>query len=141
MPRVNRKPAADKSEDAWPVNRHAEEVVLGNALQNWAEVRERIGPDLFWDKANRRILSTMLDLDERGEPVDSLTVSQQLQRNGLNEGDIGILVQLGGVPILGAALDPYLRSLDRTRRLRALAIGGEKIKTAAMIDGADPDAI
>jgi hypothetical protein len=121
----------------WPVNRHAERVVLGNALQDWPTLKVQIGPDLFWDQSHQRILRVMLELDKRGEPVDSTTVCEQLKRNGLNEGDISVLIQLGDVPVLGSGLDPYIRTLDKTRRLRTLAIGGQEIATEACIEGTD----
>jgi hypothetical protein len=142
MSSTPRKAARDQDRDEWPVDRHSEEVVLGNAVQDWVEVKERIGPDLFWDDSNRRIFRAMQDLDEHGEPVDSLTISKLLDRDGLHDGDIGVLVQLGTVPVLkGPLLDTYIRTLDKNRRLRALAIGGNKIMTAAMINGADPEVI
>src|SRR6516225_7336065 len=99
MSRISQNPAQHQDTPEWPVNRHAEEVVLGNALQNWAAVKERIGPDLFWDKDHRRILAAMLELDLRLEPVDRDTVLAEVERKGLQDGDLAALSQLEAVPV------------------------------------------
>jgi hypothetical protein len=83
--------AKSQDEYQWPTKPQEEEVVLGNALLNWLEVRERIGIDLFWNKTHQRILRVMLALEDRGEPVDSRTVVTELERNGIEDGDLSVL--------------------------------------------------
>jgi hypothetical protein len=122
----------------WPTNPHAEEVVLGNAMQNWLEVRDRIGPDLFWNKTYQRIFRAMSQLEDRGEPVDQRTLLQQLERDGLQDGDLSVLVQVETVPVFRRQeLDGYIRSLENVRTLRKAAIHAQKVVTEACISGAD----
>jgi hypothetical protein len=138
MPSRPRKHAAH-DELEWPTNSHAEEVVLGNAVQNWDKVRERIGVDLFWDKWNRRILSAMLELEDRGEAVDPRAVLGRLEQDGLIDGDLHALTQLEAVPVLERReLDGYIRSLDNVRVLRATAQAAQIVVNEACMSGADP---
>jgi hypothetical protein len=137
---VSQKPAVAPTQDTpeWPVNRHAEEVVLGNAVQNWHGVKDRIGADLFWDKSYRRIMGVIQCLEDRGEPVDPSTVLAQLKHIGIEDGDFDVLIRLEGVPVLERReLDGYIRSLDNFRTLRDTAIAAQTIVTEACMSGAD----
>jgi len=64
-----------------PCNVEAEQSVLGSVLIDAAciaTVVERLKTEDFYIQANRLIYEAMLDLYNRGEPVDVVTVSKQL---------------------------------------------------------------
>jgi hypothetical protein len=141
MPSRPRNSVSAKSQEdeyEWPTKPHEEQVVLGNALLNWPGVREHIGVDLFWGKPNRRILSAMLALEDRGEPVDCRTVVAELERHGIELGDLGVLAELEGVPVFQRReLNAYIRSLENVHTLREAAMHAQKVVAEACMNGAD----
>ena len=110
--------------------------VLGHAVEDWPTLKARIGPDLFWDQAHRRIFTAMLALEEREEPVDKETIVEQLMRDGsLKDGDVSLLSRLDGG--FGASmLEPYLRKLENVCTLRQAALHAQKIVNEACMTGA-----
>src|SRR6476646_4317078 len=90
-----------------PHNTDAEESVLGAALID----REAIGrvaaflrPEDFYRERNGAIYAAMLALYDRREPVDYMTLSDELGRTGRLE-------QVGGLLYLGQLLDIVPTSL------------------------------
>lgn len=68
-----------------PHNLDAEVSVLGGMLLSRdaiAEVSEYLGPDDFYRGAHRTVFEACRDLYDRGEPVDPVTVADELQRHG-----------------------------------------------------------
>lgn len=68
-----------------PHNLDAEVSVLGGMLLSRdaiAEVSELIGPEDFYRGAHRTVFEACRDLYDRGEPVDPVTVSDELQKQG-----------------------------------------------------------
>ena len=68
-----------------PQSTEAEQSVLGSVLIDRdavVEVAEFLRPADFYRDANGRIYQAMLDLFERREPIDVVTVSEVLERNG-----------------------------------------------------------
>lgn len=68
-----------------PQSLEAEESVIGGVLlDNTAidRVFELVTPDDFYREAHRRILRAMLGLNERSEPIDLITLSEELRRRG-----------------------------------------------------------
>jgi hypothetical protein len=122
MPRIARKPPQHQDTLEWPVDRHAEQIVLGHAIEHWQTLKARIGPDLFEDQTHRRIFCAMLELEGREEPVDKQTISQQLARNGLKDGDISLLAQLRAASI-------FSHSIPTSRSWRTSARCGEPPNT------------
>ncbi len=68
-----------------PQNLEAERSVLGgillknNAIQ---EVMQILHEEDFYQEAHRKVFQAMLDLNERGEPVDLITLTEELNRKG-----------------------------------------------------------
>jgi replicative DNA helicase len=63
-----------------------EEVVLGGLMlekDNLAEVVEFLKPEHFYKESNKKIFEAILDLYQKNDPVDILTVSQQLRKNAV----------------------------------------------------------
>ena len=68
-----------------PYSMEAEISVIGSMLLSSdaiADVSESIGPDDFYRGAHRTLFEVMVDLYDRGEPVDSVTVADELERRG-----------------------------------------------------------
>ena len=80
-----------------PHNLEAEESVLGSMLLSKTAVSEVLetleGPDDFYRDAHVTIAETVRDLFAHGEPVDAITVSEELRRRGQLE-------VVGGAPYL-----------------------------------------
>lgn len=74
-----------------PYALEAEISVLGSMLLSSdaiAEVSELVRPDDFYRGAHRTMFEAMRDLYDKGEPVDSVTLADELQRRGKLE-DVG----------------------------------------------------
>jgi replicative DNA helicase len=68
-----------------PQSLESEQSVLGSILIDRdavVEVAEFLRPDDFYRDANARIYGAMLELFERREPLDIVTVAEALERNG-----------------------------------------------------------
>ena len=67
-----------------PYNNEAEQSVLGCVFvdpQSLITVAENLTPDDFYVPQNKIVYSAMLDLWNRGEAVDSITVTKELGKN------------------------------------------------------------
>ena len=74
----------------------AEQAVLGGMLLSKdaiADVLEKMKPGDFYRPAHQDVAETILDLYDRGEPADAVTVASDLDRRGL-------LRRIGGAPYL-----------------------------------------
>ena len=134
-----------------PQNLEAEQGVLGSMLLDRdaiARVVEGIRPEDFYRDAHRVIFSAMLDLFERGEPVDLITVTNRLTDTGKLE-DIGGATYLASLPNAvptAANVDYYASIVLEKSMLRALISAGTQIAAlgyegmddvAALIDQAE----
>jgi replicative DNA helicase len=87
-----------------PNNLETEQAVLGAMLIDADSVEiatSKLGPDAFYDAGHRLIYQALVDLFEGQEPVDLVTVTNQLQnRNQLHDiGGVGYLAKLAqGLP-------------------------------------------
>jgi replicative DNA helicase len=117
-----------------PQSLEAEESVLGGILlDNTAldRVLELIQPDDFYRGTHRRIFRTMLELSERNEPVDLLTLSEALRARGE-------LAEVGGSSFLAALAERvptaaniayYARIVRDRSLLRSLITASTEIAT------------
>jgi replicative DNA helicase len=79
-----------------PQDLAAEQSVLGAMLLSKdaiADVLEKLRPGAFYRPAHQSVYDAVLDLYNRGEPADAVTVSAELDRRGL-------LRRIGGAPYL-----------------------------------------
>ena len=84
-----------------PQNIDAEESILGAIFRDFntlLEVIEILAPQDFYRTAHQKIFSAIIDLFEKNEPIDSVTVTNQLKQNGQLE-------EIGGVSYLSRLLD------------------------------------
>lgn len=83
-----------------PQNLEAEQSVLGSMLLDRdaiARVVEALRPEDFYRDLHRTIFTAMLELFERGEPVDLITVTNKLTGMGKLE-DVGGATYLASLP-------------------------------------------
>lgn len=111
-------------------NQEAENGVLGSILRDTGKLNEVIGnlrPEQFYREANGRIYRAMLNLYERSEPIDTITVTAELIRNGHGkdkEGGERYLYWLQSIVPAGANITAYALIVEENATRRGL------IKTA-----------
>src|SRR5207249_3470699 len=119
-----------------PNNLEAEESVLGACLLSRdaiANVLEILGPEDFYKPAHTEIFNAILALYGKGEPVDAVTLSEELRRMGTLEalgGKPYIHTLVSSVPTAGAATH-YARIVEENALLRRLAEAAHQITDLA----------
>ncbi len=115
-----------------PQSLEAEQGVLGSMLLERdaiAKVVEMMRGDDFYRDAHRRIFEVMIDLFERGEPVDLITVTDRLKARGQLEdvgGAVYVTSLLDAVPT-AANVEYYSRLVLQKSLLRLLIAAGTEI--------------
>jgi len=114
-----------------PHNLEAEESVLGAMLLSndaTAAAIETCGAEDFYKPAHGHIFGAIIALFERGEPIDAVTVRDELTRSGLIEsvGDPAVLVSLqANTPSIANAVH-YARIVEEHALLRRMiGVAGE----------------
>ena len=125
-----------------PQSIEAEQSVLGAVLIDrdaMIEIAEFLKAEDFYRQAHGRIYSVMLDLSERREPIDIVTVSEALERSG-------DLEAIGGRAYLGTLTNQtptavhaaqYARIVERKSLLRNLIGAAGKIAGIGYEDPAE----
>ena len=108
-----------------PQNLEAEASVLGGILlENEAmdRVLEIVTPDLFYRESHRKVFRAMMDLSERSEPVDLITLSEFLKARGELEavGGTAYLASLANLVPTSANIAHYARIIREKGILRHL---------------------
>lgn len=108
-----------------PHNIEAEQAVLGAVfLEKEALITamEIVRPEDFYRTAHQRIFQCMIDLLERGEPIDLVTVTAELQnRKWLEEvGGVSYLTDLANAVPTAANVEYYARIVEEKALLRRL---------------------
>jgi replicative DNA helicase len=115
-----------------PNNLSAEMAVLGSILvdrEMMATVSELLAPHDFYAFVHEAIFSTLIALYDRGEPLDKITVAEELRRSGALE-------KIGGVPYLTLLMDTvptaasaeyYAKIVREKSALRGLIHAGTRI--------------
>jgi len=134
-----------------PQNLEAEQSVLGSMLLDRdaiARVVEALRPEDFYRDLHRTIFTAMLELFERGEPVDLITVTNKLAGLGKLE-DVGGATYLASLPNTvptAASAEFYAGIVLEKAMLRALISAGTQIaslgfegmdEVSALIDQAE----
>ena len=142
---------AEASEDAPgarvpPQDVVAEQSVLGAMLMSKQAIdpaSELLSGRDFYRPAHELIFETIIDLTNRGEPVDALTVSHELQRRGE-------LARVGGAPYLHtlvntvpnvASADYYASIVREKAVLRRLIEVGNRISSLGWAETGELDAL
>ncbi|AWN23478.1 replicative DNA helicase [Deinococcus irradiatisoli] len=108
-----------------PHNNDAEISVLGSILLEndvLLQLGDTLSSDMFYREGHRKIFAAMRNLQERGEPVDLVTLSDELTKRGALD-DVGGLTYLIGlsdqVPT-SAYAEHYARLVQEKHTLRQL---------------------
>ena len=124
----------------------AEQSVLGAMLMSKQAIdpaSELLSGRDFYRPAHELIFETIIDLANRGEPVDALTVSHELQRRGE-------LARVGGAPYLHtlvntvpnvASADYYASIVREKAVLRRLIEVGNRISSLGWAETGELDAL
>ena len=101
--RSRRKPRLVLSDEAGlrtpPQSLEAEQAVLGGLLldnSSWDSIADRLRPDDFYRRDHQLIYEAILELSQKGEPSDAVTLAERLSSKGLAE-DTGGLAYLAGL--------------------------------------------
>lgn len=119
-----------------PANIEAEEAVLGALLIDpnaILRIGPRLRPEDFYVERHAWIYQAMLDLQERGEVIDVLTLADQLRREGRLEevGGIGYLAALASRVPTSIHVEHYAELVERTAILRRLIEAATEIARMA----------
>ncbi|MFH1386507.1 MAG: replicative DNA helicase [bacterium] len=129
-----------------PQNLAAEQSVIGSMLLDKnAAMRafEVLAPDSFYRDAHRFIYEAIVELFERGEPVDLVTVTEVLRKAGKLDsvgGSIYIADLLNSVPT-SANVDYYAKIVEEKAILRRLIESGTRIVSDAFSEPEDVNLI
>ncbi|MBA3268930.1 MAG: replicative DNA helicase [Acidobacteria bacterium] len=134
------------SERTLPHNLDAERSVLGAILidnEAFNVAAAVITGKAFFRDAHRRIFDRMVALSERNQPIDLVTLNEELERSGeLDEagGPAYIAALLDGVP-RATNVEYYARIVKEKATLRALIFSANKILSNAYEADQDADLI
>jgi replicative DNA helicase len=124
----------------------AEQSVIGSMLLDKnaiVRVVELLQPDCFYRDAHRVIYETILDLFDRGEPIDLITLTNGLRKAGKLEfvgGSVYVTDLLNSVPT-AANVEYYAKIVGEKAILRRLIEAGTKIVGDAFGRGDDVNTI
>ncbi len=115
-----------------PQNREAEMSVLGAMFFDeiaLAKAIETLTPDFFYDHRHQNIFTAMTTLFSRNQPIDLITVSEELKKaKQLEElGGISYLTQLTTIVPTAANIDHYARIVKDKALMRKLIQSGTQI--------------
>jgi replicative DNA helicase len=122
-----------------PNNLEAEQAVLGSMLLERSAVEraaEILRPDDFYRDAHRFIFEAMLALTERNEPVDLVTLTDELRsRQQLDMvGGLLYLQNIMDAPATAANVEHYARLVEEKAILRRLLDAGTRVQGLAYSD-------
>ena len=136
-------PAAERT---LPHNLEAERSVLGAILINneaFNVAAELVDSDDFFRDAHRRVFNTMVDLNERGQAIDLVTLKDELSRSG-DLDDVGgaayIAALADGVP-RSTNVEQYARIVKERATLRNLIQSANRILGMAYRAEEDADTL
>ncbi len=129
-----------------PHNLDAERALLGAMLvdpERITEAIEIVHPDAFFDRRHGKICSVLVDLAEKGTPVDPVTVAQVLRIEGAlaEVGGEETLIELMGCATSSAHLLHYARIVGESATLRRLISEATDIVSAAYEARPEGDAV
>ena len=130
------QPAISPGERALPHNLEAERSILGAILirnDAFNVAAELIDADDFFRDAHRRVFDKMVDLNERGQAIDLVTLRDELSRSGDLEpvgGPAYISSLADGVP-RSTNVEHYARIVKERSTLRNLIAAANRIEAEA----------
>lgn len=129
-----------------PHSIEAEQSVLGAMIKDKLAINtavEIIRPEDFYREANGEIYEAILDLFNKGEPVDLITLSEELKRRGTLEsvGGLTYLANLAGGIATTANTEYYCKIVEEKAILRRLINSSNEIIGKAYEDSEEVSVI
>lgn len=120
-----------------PHDAEAEKAVLGAVFidpEAIAEATSILEPDDFYERANRIIFQSMVDLSDKGEAIDPITLQADLAKKKVLEdvGGIAYVSELALATPTSANISFYAQIVHRKALLRRLISASQKIIQNAM---------
>ncbi|MEW5745690.1 MAG: replicative DNA helicase [Nitrospirota bacterium] len=127
-----------------PQNIEAEQSVLGAVLfdnEALTKALELLSPDDFYKETHRRLFRSMIDLFDKNEPIDIITLTDLLKRNGELDGVGGIayLSLLANSIPTSANVRYHAKIVREKALLRALIQTATQITAKVYEDSLDAD--
>lgn len=127
-----------------PQNIDAEQSVLGAILLDREAVyaaMKLLRPEDFYRESHRLIYESMLELNESGNPVDLITLSEHLRQTGSLEkaGGVAYLASLAEMVPTAANIDYYSRIVEQKALLRTLIQLSTRIAGMGYEEGEEPE--
>ena len=125
-----------------PHDDEAEKAVLGAIFIDPAAIADasaEVQPNDFYKRANQLVFQAMLDLSDREDAIDPLTLQDELtKKNQLDDiGGIAYVSELAMATPTAAHVTYYAKIVHRKALLRRLISASQKIITNAMQDSDD----
>ena len=129
-----------------PHSIEAEQSVLGSMIVDKAAINmaiELIRPDDFYREANGEIYKAIIDLFNKNEPVDLITLQEELKTRGSLEaiGGVTYLANLSGGVATTANTEYYCKIVDEKSTLRKLISSSNEIIGKAYEDSEEVNII
>ncbi len=129
-----------------PHSIEAEESILGSMIVDKSAINtavEIIRPEDFYRQSNGEIYSAIIDLFNKNEPVDLITLQEELKRRGTLEsiGGVTYLANLSGGVATTANTEYYCKIVDEKSTLRKLITSSNEIIGKAYEDSEDVNII
>ena len=127
-----------------PQNLEAEQSLLGSILidaEVMTRVVDRVAPEDFYRDINRLVYETMIDLYERHEPIDLLTLGNRLDEKGQLKkvGGRSYLVELSNAVSTAGNATYYAEIVQKKATLRRLLSAASEITELGFDESQDID--
>lgn len=127
-----------------PQNIEAEQSVLGSVIfdnEALPKVLEVLSPDDFYRESHRRLYNAMLDLFDRNEPIDIITLTDHLKKNNDLDtvGGIAYLTTLANSVPTSANIRYHSKIVREKALMRALIQTATHITAKVYEDSLDAD--
>ncbi|OGI09615.1 MAG: replicative DNA helicase [Candidatus Margulisbacteria bacterium GWF2_35_9] len=125
-----------------PQNIDAEQSVLGAILIDADAIQrilELVKPDYFYKETHKTIFLVMLELVNKSEPIDLVTLTERLRNQDKLEsiGGASYLAELANTVSTSANIEHYARIVDEKAMLRNLISTGSSIVESAFSQNVD----
>ncbi|HSG63254.1 MAG TPA: replicative DNA helicase [Pseudomonadales bacterium] len=123
-----------------PSSIELERVVLSALLTDSSvasQVVDQLSEGMFYSEANREIFSAVRSLHNRNQPIDMLTVSQEITRTGAVHAQTWMIADLASIVVSTANIEAHARMLTEKHISREIIRVGVESVTEAMSEESD----
>jgi len=123
-----------------PASVELERVVLSALLTDSSvasQVVDQLSEGMFYSESNREIFSAVRSLHNRNQPIDMLTVSQEITRTGAVHAQTWMIADLASIVVSTANIEAHARMLTEKHISREIIRVGVESVTEAMSEESD----